>query len=139
MTPPDSALRDLLMRSRTIAVVGYSDKPHRDSYRIGRYLRDSGYRVYAVNPTLTTLDGEQVYPDLQSLPEPIDIVNVFRRPVFLPGVVDDAIAIRAKALWAQLGVMHPQAEAQARAAGLLVVSNRCILVERERLGLYGQS
>ncbi len=135
MSLPDSALRDLLTNSRSIAVVGHSDKPYRDSYRIGQYLRESGYRVYAVNPTLTAVEGEPAYPDLQSLPEPIDIMNVFRRPVFLPGVVEEAIAIRAKAVWTQLGVVHPQAEAQARAAGLIVVSNRCILVERERLGI----
>ncbi len=125
----------MLATSRTIAVVGHSDKPHRDSYRIARYLREAGYRVYAVNPHLATIDGESVYPNLRSLPEPIDIVDVFRRAVFLPAVVDEAIAIHAHAVWAQLGVSHPAAEARARAAGLFVVSNRCILVERERLGI----
>ena len=135
MPPSDAKLRDLLATSRTIAVVDHSDKPHRDSYRIARYLREAGYRVYAVNPRLATIDGQPVYPDLRSLPEPIDIVDVFRRAVFLPTVVDEAITIRARAVWAQLGVSHPAAEARARAAGLFVVSNRCILVERERLGL----
>ncbi len=126
-------MRDLLTTSRTIAVVGHSDKPQRDSYRIAQYLREVGYRVYAVNPTLETIDGERVYPDLQSLPEPIDIVDVFRRSIFLPDIVEAAIAIRARAVWGQLGVSHTQAEARARAAGLIVVSNRCILVEHERL------
>lgn len=135
MPTSDAELRDLLATSRTIAVVGHSDKPHRDSFRIARYLRASGYQVYAVNPTLKEIDGELVYPDLRSLPEPIDIVDVFRRAVFLPGVVDDAIEIQARAVWAQLGVSHAEAEAHARAAGLFVVSNRCILVERERLGV----
>ncbi len=126
-------MRDLLTTSRTIAVVGHSDKPHRDSYRIAQYLREVGYRVYALNPTLSEIDGERVYPDLQSLPEPIDIVDVFRRSIFLPDIVEAAIAIRARAVWGQLGVSHTQAEARARAAGLIVVSNRCILVEHERL------
>jgi predicted CoA-binding protein len=135
MPPTDAELRELLAASRTIAVVGHSDKPHRDSYRIGQYLRGAGYRVYVVNPMLAELEGEPVYPSLRSLPEPIDIVDVFRRAVFLPGIVEDAIAIRARALWAQLGVSHREAEARARAAGLFVVSNRCILVERERLGV----
>lgn len=135
MPPSDTELRDLLATSRTIAIVGHSDKPHRDSYRIGRYLREAGYRLYAVNPMLKELEGEPVYPSLLSLPEPIDIVDVFRRAVFLPEIVEDAIAIHARAVWAQLGVSHAGAEARARAAGLFVVSNRCILVERERLGV----
>ena len=131
----DAELRNLLETSRTIAVVGHSDRPHRDSYRIAKYLRGAGYRVYAVNPMLKEIDGEPVYPNLQSLPESIDIVDVFRRSIFLPEIVEAAIAIRARALWGQLGVSHTQAEARARAAGLFVVSNRCILVERERLGV----
>ena len=133
MPTSDAEMRDLLTTSRTIAVVGHSDKPRRDSYRIARYLRDVGYRVYAVNPTLETIEGERVYPDLQSLPEPIDIVDVFRRSIFLPDIVEAAIAIHAPAVWGQLGVSHTQAEARARAAGLIVISNRCILVEHERL------
>ena len=133
MSISDAEMRDLLTTSRTIAVVGHSDKPQRDSYRIARYLREAGYRVYAVNPLLETIEGERVYPDLQSLPEPIDIVDVFRRAIFLPEVVEAAIAVRARAVWGQLGVSHTQAEARARAAGLIVVSNRCILVEHERL------
>jgi predicted CoA-binding protein len=133
MPTSDAEMRDLLTTSRTIAVVGHSDKPQRDSYRIAQYLREVGYRVYALNPTLSEIDGERVYPDLQSLPEPIDIVDVFRRSIFLPDIVEAAIAIRARAVWGQLGVSHTQAEARARAAGLIVVSNRCILVEHERL------
>ena len=135
MSTPDAEMRDLLTTSRTIAVVGHSDKPHRDSHRIAQYLREVGYRVYAVNPTLEAIDGERVYPDLQSLPEPIDIVDVFRRAIFLPEIVEAAVAIHARAVWGQLGVSHTQAEARARAAGLIVVSNRCILVEHERLGI----
>jgi len=135
MSISDAEMRDLLATSHTIAVVGHSDKPQRDSYRIARYLREVGYRVYAVNPMLETIEGERVYPDLQSLPEPMDVVDVFRRSIFLPEIAEAAIAIRARAIWGQLGVSHTPAEARARAAGLIVVSNRCILVEHERLGI----
>lgn len=135
MSISDAEMRDLLATSHTIAVVGHSDKPQRDSYRIARYLREVGYRVYAVNPMLETIEGERVYPDLQSLPEQMDVVDVFRRSIFLPEIAEAAIAIRARAIWGQLGVSHTQAEARARAAGLIVVSNRCILVEHERLGI----
>ncbi len=135
MSISDAEMRDLLATSHTIAVVGHSDKPQRDSHRIARYLREVGYRVYAVNPMLETIEGERVYPDLQSLPEPMDVVDVFRRSIFLPEIAEAAIAIRARAIWGQLGVSHTQAEARARAAGLIVVSNRCILVEHERLGI----
>lgn len=126
-------LRALLTTARTIAVVGHSDKPHRESYRIGMYLREAGYRVYPVNPTLTAIAGAACYPSLAAVPEPIDIVNVFRRPIFLPEIVEAAMAVQAKALWTQLGVVNLAAEARAREAGLIVVSNRCILVEHQRL------
>jgi predicted CoA-binding protein len=133
MSLSDSELRALLAESRVIAVVGHSDKPHRDSYRIGHYLRQAGYRVYAVNPNISTVEGERAYPDLAHLPEPIDIVDVFRRALYLPELVDAAIAVRARAVWGQLGVAHSAAEARARVAGLTVVTNRCIMVEHQRL------
>lgn len=135
MSIPQTDLYALLTQSRTIAVVGHSDKPHRDSYRIGQYLREAGYRVYPVNPTLTTIDGHPCYPSLAAVPKPIDIVDVFRRSIFLPEIVEAAIAVNAKALWTQLGVVNFDAEARARAAGIIVVSNRCILVEHQRLGV----
>ena len=135
MSVATTNLRELLTHSRTIAVVGHSDKPHRESYRIGMYLREAGYRVYPVNPTITAIAGEVCYPTLADVPEPIDIVDVFRRPVFLPEVVQEAITVKAKAVWTQLGVVHIEALARAREAGLVVVSNRCILVEHQRLGI----
>ena len=135
MSASQTDLYALLTQSRTIAVVGHSDKPHRDSYRIGRYLREAGYRVYPVNPTLTTIDDHPCYPSLAAVPEAIDIVDVFRRSVFLSEIVEAAIAVKAKALWTQLGVVNLDAQARARAAGLVVVSNRCILVEHQRLGV----
>jgi predicted CoA-binding protein len=133
--PSDAELHALLASSGRIAVVGHSDRPYRDSFIIADYLRQAGYRVYAVNPHIRTAAGEPAYPDLRSVPEPIDIVNVFRRSEFLPQIVADAIAIGARAVWAQLGVEDAPAAAEARAAGLMVVMDRCIKVEHLRLGV----
>jgi len=135
MSLPDAVLHDLLAAAHTIAVVGHSDKPYRDSYNVARYLRAAGYIVYPVNPNLRTLNGEVVYPDLRSVPDRIDIVNVFRRPEHLPQIVEDAIAIGARAVWAQLGVTHPAAARRAQGAGLTLVQDRCLMVEHRRLGL----
>lgn len=135
MRPPDAALHDLLAASRTIAVVGHSDKPYRDSYSVAQYLRDAGYRVYAVNPNLRTVAGDTAYPDLRQLPERIDIVNVFRRAEHLSQVVEDAIAIGARAVWGQYGVVDAAAAERGQAAGLVVVMDRCIKVEHRRLGM----
>ncbi len=129
----DTALRDLLRRARVIAVVGHSDKPDRDSYRVGQYLRQAGYTVYPVNPAVSEIDGQPSYATLADIPEPIDIVDVFRRSENLPDIVDAAIAVGAKAVWAQLGVSHEEAARTAAAAGLDVVQNRCIKVEHRRL------
>jgi predicted CoA-binding protein len=139
MIESDAELHDLLAAAHTIAVVGHSDKPYRDSYNIGRYLRGVGYIVYPVNPNLTTLNGETVYPDLRALRDPIDIVNVFRRSEYLPQIVEDAIAIGARALWTQYGVIHAAAVERAEAAGLRVVQDHCIMVEHRRLGLPRQT
>ena len=122
-------LQALLKEARVIAVVGHSDKPFRTSYEIATYLRHVGYKVYAVNPTIDSVDGEEAYPNLAAVPEPIDIVNVFRRAEYLDGVVDDAIAVGAKAVWAQLGVVDNAAAQKAEAAGLYMVMDRCIKVD----------
>ncbi len=135
MNPPDSALHDLLAASRTIAVVGHSDKPYRDSYGVAQYLRQVGYKVYAVNPTLRTVAGEIAYPNLRQVPTRIDIVDVFRRPEHLGQIVEDAIAIGARAVWGQFGVVDAAAAERAQAAGLMVVMDRCIKVEHRRLGM----
>lgn len=129
----DEALRDLLRRARVIAVVGHSDKPDRDSYRIGQYLRRAGYTVYPVNPAVTEIDGQPSYAALADVPEPIDIVDVFRRSENLPEIVEAAIAVGAKAVWAQLGVSHSDAAHTAEQAGLDLVQNRCIKIEHARL------
>jgi len=126
-------LHDLLKRSKVIAVVGHSDKPHRTSYRIGQYLRDAGYKVYPVNPIVPDIDGEPSYPNLAAVPEPIDIVDVFRRSEYLPEIVDEAIAAGAKVIWTQLGVVDEGAALRAEEAGLDVVMDRCIMVDHRQL------
>lgn len=129
----DATLRDILTTNRVIAVVGYSDNPVRVSNRIGGYLKQAGYKVYAVNPTVKQVDGEPAYASLSDVPEPIDIVNVFRRPEYLEGVVEDAIAVGAKVVWAQLGVYDDAAARRASEAGLQVVMDRCIKVDHNML------
>ena len=135
MKHSDAELHTLLASSGRIAIVGHSDKPYRDSYQIGQYLRQAGYRVYAVNPNLRSSNDDPAYPDLRSVPEPVDIVNVFRRSEHLAQVISDAIAIRARAVWGQFGVEDAAAAERGRAAGLMVVMNRCIKVEHMRLGI----
>lgn len=128
-----NAMRAVLENAHVIAVVGHSDKPHRTSYRIAQYLRSAGYTVYPVNPTVSEIDGQPCYPSLFDVPEPVDIVDVFRRSEYLSGVVDEAIAVGAKAVWAQLGVYDPAAKQKALEAGLDMAMDSCIKVEHARL------
>ncbi|MBC8077231.1 MAG: CoA-binding protein [Chloroflexales bacterium] len=127
------ATRALLEGARTIAVVGLSDNPSRPSYGVAAAMQRHGYRIVPVNPTLSAALGEPAYPDLASLPFPVDIVDIFRRPEHVPAVVEEAISIGAPAVWMQLGVSHPDAVRRALAAGLVVVAERCIKVEYARL------
>jgi len=122
------ALRNLLETSRRIAVVGCSPNPERDSHMIARYLIDAGYDVVPVNPGQTQILGRTCYPDVASIPGPVDIVDIFRSPEHVPPVVEEAISAKAKAVWLQLGVGHEGAEKRASEAGLLVVSELCIMV-----------
>jgi predicted CoA-binding protein len=124
---------EILRQARTIAVVGLSSDQHRPSYRVSAYLQRVGYLIIPVNPTESSVLGERAYPRLEDIPDPVDVVCVFRRPEFLPEIVESAIRIRAKALWLQEGIEHPAAAARARAAGLLVVENRCMYKEHLRL------
>ena len=126
-------IRDILKTARRIAVVGHSDDPARDSYRVGRYLASQGYQVFAVNPNATSIPGLKFYPDLESVPGPLDIVDIFRRPEFIPAIVDEAIALRAKVIWMQEGLADNASAAKARAAGLRVVMSRCIMKEHRAL------
>lgn len=126
-------ISEILHTSRTIAVVGLSGKRYRPSYGVAEYLKRAGYRIIPVNPTETSVLGEQAYPDLGSVPEPIDLVDIFRRSEFVPEIVDAAIRKGAKAIWMQEGVIHDAAAARAEAAGLAVVMDRCILKDHRRL------
>ena len=133
----DAAIQALLETARTIALVGASDRPDRPSYRVMATLQAHGYRVIPVNPQITGehVHGEFVFRDLDQLGDPIDIVDIFRRSDAAGEVVDQAIAIGAKAVWMQLGVIDQAAAARAEAAGLQVVMDRCPAIEIPRLGV----
>lgn len=125
----------LLRRTKTIAVVGLSDRPDRPSHGVAAYLQRHGYRIIPVNPAIAESLGEKSYPSLKEVPEPIDLVDIFRRPEAVPEIVADAIAAGAKAIWMQEGIVHNAAADQARAAGLAVVMDKCTLKEHRALGL----
>ncbi len=129
----DNTMRDVLTNAKVIAVVGHSDKPERTSYRIAQFLREVGYKVYPVNPVVSEIDGQPSYASLKDVPETVDIVNVFRRSEYLPEIVEEAIAVDAKTVWAQLGVYDEASAQKALDAGLNVVMNACIKVEYMRL------
>jgi O-acetylhomoserine (thiol)-lyase len=133
---PDAQIRGILQRVRSIAVVGASANWNRPSYFVMKYLQAKGYRVIPVNPGLAgqTLLGETVYGSLREIPDPVDLVDVFRAVDAVPGVVEDAIAIGAKVVWMQLGIRHDAAAARAEAAGIEVIMNRCTKIEYGRLG-----
>jgi uncharacterized protein len=130
----DAEIGEILDSAKTIAVVGLSDKPDRDSHRVARYLQEHGYVVIPVNPALAEAMGRPCYPDLASIPSDvaIDVVDIFRKPEFIPAIVDEAIGRGAKTVWMQLGLAHNAAAEKARAAGLRVVMDRCIKVEHAR-------
>lgn len=138
----DQTIAAVLTGVRRVALLGASDHPQRPSFAVLRFLLERGYQVFPVNPALagTRLVGQPVYPELTSLPEPIDMVDVFRRPEHLPAIVDDCLSIGATVLWTQLGVVHEGALSRARAAGLVVIADRCPAIEWPRLvasGLLG--
>ena len=132
----DDLLRDILRTVRTIAVVGISANPDRPSHYVAKFLQDKGYRVIPVNPGLAgqTLLGETVHADLTTIPEPVDMVDVFRNSEAAGPITDQAVAIGAKVVWMQLEVRNDEAAARARAAGLRVVMDRCPKIELIRLG-----
>lgn len=135
----DETIEKVLANSLVIAVVGLSDREDRASHGVARYLQSEGFRIIPVNPTLKgPILGEVSYPSLDDLPEKVDLVDIFRRPIDVPPVVDAAIRIGAPAVWMQLGIVHQEAAHLASAAGLDVVMDRCTAIEHRRLVWQGK-
>ncbi len=126
-------LRRILSTSKTIAVVGLSANWYRPSYFAAKYLMDHGYVIFPVNPNYDEVLGRRCYPDLKSLPERVDVVDIFQKPDRVPALVEDAIEIGARVVWMQIGIVHEEAAQRARDAGLEVVMNRCMKIEYARL------
>ena len=126
-----------LRNSKTIAVVGLSNNPDRDSHRVASYLQSQGYRIIPVNPVIEEALGEKSYPDLKSVPEAIDMVDVFRRSEQVMPVIEEAIEVRAKYIWMQDGVINEEAKAKAEAAGIPVIMNDCALRQHRRRFAHG--
>lgn len=135
----NSEIAAVLQSSQTIAVVGLSSKQHRPSYGVTDYMQRQGYEIIPVNPNESEILGKKAYDDLESIPENVDIVDVFRRPEFVPDIVDAAIQIGAKCVWLQEGVVNVEAAAKAEAAGLIVVMDRCILKEHRKLSTMART
>jgi len=131
----DSQIKELLMRAKTIAVVGLTDNPLRPSHGVSAYMQEHGYRIIPVNPTIREALGEKAYASLGDIPPDvkIDLVDVFRRPDAVPEIVDEALALNLPAIWLQETVVHEEAAEKAREAGVFVVMDKCILKEHRRL------
>jgi predicted CoA-binding protein len=133
MIADPARLREILLSSRTIAIVGLSSNPEKDSNNIARYLKDQSYRIIPVNPTASEILGERSYPNLTSIPEPVDVVQIFRRSEDVPPIVDEAVAIGAKVVWMQEGIVNVAAAQTATDAGLSVVMDRCMRFDHRML------
>ena len=135
--PEKSANEDeitaILRQAKTVAVVGISDNEARDSHKVAKYLKEHGYRMIPVNPKCREVLGETCYPGLTDVPEHIDVVDIFRNLEAIPGIVDEAIAVKADVVWMQLGLSHDVAAQKARTAGLQVVMNHCIKIEHSKI------
>lgn len=129
--PESDPIRDLLQRSKTIAVVGLSDSPMRPSYGVSAYMQSRGYKIIPVNPVISEALGEKSYPSLRDVPEKIDIVNIFRRPEYVEEIVDQAIELKVPAVWMQEEVIHQKAAEKAEKAGIFVAMDLCILKEHQ--------
>ncbi len=129
----DRDVRNILCSAKTIAVVGISPKEENPSHNVAKYLLKQGFRVIGVNPACDEILGIKCYPDLKSIPEHVDVVDIFRKLDAIPGIVDEAIAIGAGAVWMQLGLEHEESAQKARRAGLGVVMNKCTKIEHSRL------
>ncbi len=131
-------IEKIIRESKSIAVVGISNKMGRPSLTVASYLKGQGYRIIPVNPTIQDVNGEQCYPDLSSIPEKVDVVDIFRKPADVLPVVEEAVRIGAKAVWMQEGVVNEEAARRAREAGLQVVMDKCMLKEHSRLKREGK-
>lgn len=127
--PPDEEIRELLLRVRTIAVVGLSPRPNRSSHQVALHMRRFGYRIVPVRPAVDAVLGEKAYASLREVPDRIDLVDVFRAPEHVDSIVDDCLALGLPAMWLQLEVVNVPAAERARAAGMTVVMNRCLYQE----------
>ncbi len=127
-------IKGILRDFKKVAVVGLSDKPDRASYRVAEYLSAHGYQIVPVNPLIPEWKNLKSYPDLRAVPGGVDIVDVFRKPSDVPGIVDEAIAVGAKVVWMQEGIVHNESAERARAAGLQVVMNKCMMKEHKSAG-----
>jgi len=131
--PPERTIEQILKESKTIAVVGLSANPGRDSHQVASYLKRNGYIIYPVNPNYEQVLGSRCYTNLSDIPDAIDIVDIFRRPEHIPPIAEEAVKIGAKVIWMQLGIRNEEAAETARRAGLQVIMDRCIKVEHMRL------
>jgi hypothetical protein len=131
--PLEIGIKGILENGKTIAVVGLSDKPERDSYRVAKYLKDHGYTIIPVNPAKTEILGEKSYSDLSTIPFRVDIVDIFRNIEAVLGIVDEAIKIKAKVVWMQLGLTHNESARKARDEGLVAVQSKCLKIEHARM------
>ena len=130
---PEQEIAAILKSYRVVAVVGLSSDPGRASYQVAQYLQNNGYRIVPVNPGCREVLGEKCYASLKDIPFPVEVVDIFRKLDAIPAIVDEAIAVGAKAVWLQLGLEEPQSAKKARQAGLKVVMNRCMKVEHAAL------
>ena len=131
----EAQITQLLKTTRTIGVVGLSDQPWRASHDVAAYLLDVGYTIVPINPTIRSVFGLTAYPDLKTAARDftLDLIDVFRRPEYVPGIVDEAIDIGARAIWLQLGIVHEAAAQRARDVGLTVIMDRCLKIDHARL------
>jgi len=129
---------DILSKYKTVAVAGLSSNPERPSHRVARYLKEQGYRIIPVNPREKEVLGEKAYPDLCAVAEPIEVVDIFRKPKAVPRVVAQAMYVEAKAVWMQEGIVHQTAAARARRAGIAVVMDHCMMEEHRRIMRKGR-
>ncbi|MCL4467110.1 MAG: CoA-binding protein [Chloroflexi bacterium] len=134
----EQTIDDILHQAKNVAVVGLSDNRMRPSFGVAEYLQKQGYHIIPVNPGVEQVLGEKSYPDLASVPEQIDVVDVFRRPEHVPAIVEEAIKAGARSLWLQDGVGNPEVEKNARQAGLRVVADTCMMREHRRLRREGK-